>query len=215
MFPKGSFVVKPAVPKASVAVKTYVKKAINRALDKDIVYYNSGVVNTFATTTTYSQIGQSLSEIPQGSATGTRRGDTVSLKGIWLSMRLRTTNTTVGDIVTVSILRYPASSGLSVVPNAYYANDTAQFAPISAPQNDTGLKKVWAKTFRLPPNGGGDGSTYFNRYIKFKSPIKISYLRGVSTGTDASVVDNCIAMFGSSFGTSSIDYTVQGYFESI
>jgi len=156
---------KKAPPKkAPTAVKKYVKREIQRNLDKEWVYYNSGVVNTHAVGTTYSQVGDSLSNIVQGTATGNRSGDTIKLKGIMLSMRIRTTNATVGDFVTVSILRSPNNDSASITPGDYYANDTAGFAPVSAPQSDTGLKRVWQKSFPINPNTAGP-SQYYNKYI--------------------------------------------------
>lgn len=213
-FPKSQYAKKAT--KTSTAVKTYVKQAINRAVDKEWVYYNSGVVNNHTVTTTYSQVGDSLSNIGAGTLAGQRSGEIVKLRGIWLSMRIRTTNATVGDAVTVSIIRSPNSNGNVITPGNYYANDTAGFAPVSAPQSDTGLKKVWQKTFLLNPNTAGP-SVYFNKYIKFKTPVTITYLRGVSTGSDASVVDNCIGMFAACFASAAttIDYTTMGYFTSV
>jgi len=205
-----------AQAKPSMAVKKYVAKAIKRKSDKEWVYYNSGVVGAHVVATTFSQVGDSLSYLTQGTATGNRLGDTVLLLGIRLSMRIRTSNATVGDAITVSIIRSPNSAGTSITPNSYYANDTAGFAPVSAAQDDTGLKMVWSKTFLLNPNTAGP-SVYFNKYIRFRKPIKVTYLRGVSTGTDASVVDNCCGIFASCFAAAAttIDYTVQGHFQNI
>jgi len=189
--------------------KKAVSKMIETKKEKEVVHLNGGIVQAHVVQTTYSVMGESITDIDQGTTTGTRIGNKVKIYGVWLQMRIRTTNATVGDYVTVCILRDRNNQGSSIAPGNFFQNNTNGFAPVSMKQDDSATIAVWKKSFPLNPNTAGP-SQYFHQYIKFKNPITVTYFDSSTTGVDGSVSDNVMSLFSACFASAAttIDYTI-------
>lgn len=144
-----------------------------------------------------------FTSIPQGIVEGQRLGNKIHIHSVQISGRLKTTNATVGDVVTLCVLRQdnPGGSLFSITPGDYFQQNTAGFAPMSLKQDDTAIKCVWKKTYVLGPSGSFP-SVPFTKTIYFKKPLTVLYTDADTTGAIQNVLKNQMCMFGACINAS-------------
>jgi len=194
--------------------KKEVKAIVSRALPDNIQHLNSGTFNTTVLGTTFTVMSTDFfSTIPQGIVEGTRLGNKLRITKVVITGRIRTTNTTNGDTVTLAVLAQdnPASSLNTIAPGDYFQQNTAGFAPLSQKQDDTAIRCHWKKTYTIGPSGQWPAVS-FTKVLRFKKPITVLYADADSTGAVINTLKNQMNLYGAAINASvtSVDtaYTV-------
>lgn len=184
--------------------KKQVRSIVKSAKPKEYIHLNGGLFNTTVIGNTYTVMSTDyFTTIPTNIIEGGRKGNKIQIHSVQISGRLKTTNATVGDVVTLCVLRQdnPGGNLFSITPGDYFQQNTAGFAPLSLKQDDTSIKCVWKKTYTLGPSTSFPSVPFF-KTIYFKKPLIVLYTDGDSLGAIQNTLKNQMCMFGACINAS-------------
>lgn len=180
----------------SKVAKKEVKAIVKSVSEKSIFDVSGATFQTIAIPTSFGAASiTDMTQIPQGLLEGQRSGNRIAIHSIQFSGRIRTTNITNGDVVTLAFLRADNPTGaFALLPGEYFQNNAVAFAPLSYEQDDTAIKCIWKKTWVIGPSGNSP-SVPVHKIIRFKRPIIVQYTDAGTTGAANEVVRNLIQPF--------------------
>lgn len=176
--------------------KKQVKAIVKSQIPKSIFDVSGATFQTIAIGTSFGSASTTdMTQIPTGTTEGTRSGNRIRIHSIRFAGRIRTTNITNGDVVTLAFLRSDNPTlAAAIVPGDYFQNNAIAFAPVSYEQDDTNIKCIWKKTWVIGPSGNMP-SVPVRKTLYFKRPIVVQYTDAGTTGAATEVVKNLIQPF--------------------